>query len=109
MRRIGIEEPTAIRPEMLYRLKRRDRTQRDGLVGAQSGVRHDIGGKCLRLALLNHHQRQHKRYRQQHAGREPDKSVHGPPSTRTFFSERKLAALRQLALRFAKGDRLGKS
>jgi K+-sensing histidine kinase KdpD len=29
-------------------------------------------------------------------------SVHGPPSTRTFFSERKLTALRELALRFAK-------
>ena len=52
MRRIGIEEPTAIRPEVLYRLKRRDRTQRNGLVGAQSGVRHDVGGKRLRLALL---------------------------------------------------------
>jgi K+-sensing histidine kinase KdpD len=29
-------------------------------------------------------------------------SVHGSPSTRTFFSERKLTALRELALRFAK-------
>ena len=28
--------------------------------------------------------------------------MHGPPSTRTFFSERKLTALRELALRFAK-------
>ena len=61
MRGIGIEEAAAVGAQMLDGLERGHRTKRNRLFRARHRVRNHIGRKCLRLALLDQHQRQHER------------------------------------------------
>ena len=69
MRGIGVEEAAAIGAEHLDRDLRRDRPDRDGLLGAFERGRIDIGAERLRHALPDQEQRGHDADRQQHVER----------------------------------------
>ena len=69
---VGVEEATAIGAHMLDGLERGHRPERDRLVCSLHRMRDDAGGEGLRLALLNHQQREHERRGHQHARGETD-------------------------------------
>ncbi len=65
-RRVHVEEPAAVRPELLDRLLRGDRPARERLGGAAEGVDAEVAAERLQHALGDQDDRRDERDREQH-------------------------------------------